>query len=292
MHPLTAAAVFFHELVNRRPLARAPEPEMLMEDRERVDAYADTARSGDGIMAAAALFHAGRASMVLGSSARVLDLGCGPAAQLARIARLHPDKRFCGAELSAPMLDSARRHLEALGLDNVELLRGDITRLTGVADASFDAVISTFALHHLPTLDDLRACLREARRVCKPNGALYLADFGRLRSDASVRRFARLRASSMPELLVRDYERSLRAAFTEEEHRTAVAEVFPARVRVLTTALVPFMVLIKTPDQWLASSKRAILRSERRVLSPVYRGDLDSLRAFFRLGGLEGDPFS
>ncbi|CAL95791.1 class I SAM-dependent methyltransferase [Azoarcus olearius] len=291
MRPTDIAIALFRELTQTQPLERLPEPEMLMEEQEQVAAYAESGRTQDGVMAAANLFHSARASMVIARSRRVLDLGCGPATQLARIARLNPDISFVGAELSAAMLENGRQHIAELGLGNVELVEDDITRLETVADGSVDAVISTMTLHHLPTLDHLRECFRQIRRVLRPGGAVYLADFGRLRSKEAVHLFAHMHENSLPPVVVTDYENSLRAAFSLDEYRALTAETFEPAVTVRSTAVVPVMVLVKTQDLPLAPDVVAQLHRERARLSPAYRGELDSLRRFFRLGGLRNDPF-
>jgi cyclopropane fatty-acyl-phospholipid synthase-like methyltransferase len=75
--------------------------------------------------------------------ARVLDLGCGAGAP---IARTLSDAGFdvVGIDLSAGQLALAR--LQAPG---VALLRGDMTTCA-FAPASFDAVVSFYAIFHLP----------------------------------------------------------------------------------------------------------------------------------------------
>lgn len=291
MKLIDIARTVFHELTERTPLERVPEPEMLMEELDQVAAYAASGRVADGVMAAANLFHAARASMVIARSHAVLDLGCGPATQLVAIARLNPEKQFVGVELSSGMLSSGRDYIEAAGVRNVRLEQDDITRLNAFGDASFDAVVSTMTLHHLPSTDELRACLSQVRRVLKPGGAVYLADFGRLRTEAAVRLFSHMHSNSLPPVVVKDYENSLRAAFSLTEYRSLTWELFGDEVRVFATALAPVLVVIKTVDHSLEPSVRQLLRTARAQLSSEYRGDLDSLRAFFLLGGMARDPF-
>src|SRR5690606_6290938 len=115
------------------------------------------------------------------------------------------------------MLEDARAHVREKGLENVSFECGDITTLEGISDVSVDAVVSTMAMHQLPTLEHVRACFRQIRRVLKPNGALYIADFTRLKSLRSVIDFAYMNSAHQPHIFTLDYERSLRAAFLRTE---------------------------------------------------------------------------
>jgi arsenite methyltransferase len=282
---------FFRELLVSRTLPREREPDLVMDDPEQVAAYVEAGRI-DGVMAAAYLFHTGRVSQVIQGCESVLDLGCGPATQLAQIAEFHPGINFTGMDLSPTMLADAEKHVQTLGLENVSFRQGDITTLDGIADQSMDAVISTMALHHLPTLQHLEACFASIRRVLKPGGALYLTDFGRLKSLKSVIFFAYMNAQHQPHLFSLDYERSLRAAFLQEEFAALAARCLPENTRVVATFKVPFLVIMKTADKPLPAELRARIKAMRRALNPRYRRDLDDLRSFFRLGGLGSDPFA
>jgi SAM-dependent methyltransferase len=189
------------------------------------------------------------------------------------------------------MLTRAAANIRAAKCANVELRVDDITSLATVNDASIDGVISTMALHHLPTFDHLRACFLQIARVLVPGGALYLVDFGRLKSLRSVLYFAYQNARHQPHLFSLDYERSLRAAFLREDFARALGDCLPGRASLLTTFKVPFLVLIRTDAQPLEPATKRRLLQMRRALRPRYRRDLDDLRMFFRLGGLLPDPF-
>jgi hypothetical protein len=80
-------------LLGKRTLPREPEPDLVMQDEEQVKAYALAGRI-DGVMSAAYLFHSAQASSVIHGARRVIDLGCGPATQLAQIASLNPQSEF------------------------------------------------------------------------------------------------------------------------------------------------------------------------------------------------------
>lgn len=94
---------------------------------------------------------------------RVLDLGCGVGHLLAWLT-CHAPARYHGLDLS---LNSVRRARRA-GLRDVSV--GDAEHLP-FRDASYDRVVCNGAAHHLP---DLRAALREIRRVLRPGGRLVL----------------------------------------------------------------------------------------------------------------------
>jgi ubiquinone/menaquinone biosynthesis C-methylase UbiE len=262
-----------------------------MDDADQTRAY-DHAGRIDGVMAAAYLFHTARISQIIRGRDRVLDLACGPATQLLQVAQFNPRTHFIGVDLSKEMLERARANIQRTGSDNVEIRHDDMTRLETVPDAAVDGVICTMALHHLPTVDHLRACFAQIARVLAPGGGIYLVDFGRLKSLRSVLYFAYQNAKHQPHLFSLDYERSLRAAFLPEDFQRLVDEYLPGRATVVTTFKVPFLMLTKSEDRPLEPTAKERFKDLRRALPATYRRDLDDIRLFFRLGGLRNDPFS
>lgn len=181
---LSLLPMIARELFSKRTLARVPEPEV-MNEATQVSAYAK-AGIADGMMTTGYAFHAARASQVIQGCSRVLDLGCGPGIQLCDVAELNPHIEFRGVDLSEEMLEHARTHAERRELRNVTFQHGDMTRLDEFASGSVDGVISTMTLHHLPSYADLERCFAQIARVRKADGAIYLADFIRLKSARSV----------------------------------------------------------------------------------------------------------
>ncbi len=290
MPRLAFLPVIFREVLGKRTLPREPEPDLVMQDEEQVQAYSLAGRI-DGVMSAAYLFHSGQASSVIHGARRVIDLGCGPGTQLAQIASLNPESEFIGIDLSPTMLESARDHIAACGLQNVSFSEGDITHLSQIDDHSVDAVMSMMTLHHLPTREHLTACFREISRVLKPGGAVYLTDFGRMKSLKSVIQFAYMNADKQPHIFSLDYEHSLRAAFLYEEFVETGGKYLPDSVRPYSTFIVPLLVILRTPPRSIPRDLAAQLDQFRKALPRRYRRDLEDLRLFFRQGGLAADPF-
>jgi SAM-dependent methyltransferase len=103
----------------------------------------------------------------LGPGRRALELGCGTAVFLKRVAR--SGAAIAGIDLSHDLLVRARAHVE--GVSNVSLVRGN-AEATPFADGTFDTVYGSSILHHL----DLDRALREAFRILKPGGRIVFTE--------------------------------------------------------------------------------------------------------------------
>lgn len=280
---------FLRELVVRRSLRREPESALVMDDPSEVDAYVTGGHTP--AMAGTYLFMNAHTTQAVRGCRTVLDLGCGPATLLCQVATMNPSIQFTGVDLSAPMLAEAQKTIQHHRLSNVTLVKGDITRLSDFGAASFDGVISSFALHHLPRREDLDRCFGEIRRVLRPGGALFLNDFSRLKSVKSVVHMAYLTSRDEPYLFTLDKERSMRAAFTLDDFRALAQRHWGDRVEVLGTYKVPLVVMLRTPPRPLPISVCQRFQSLREARPPSQRSDLDDLRFFFRLSGVSDDPF-
>jgi ubiquinone/menaquinone biosynthesis C-methylase UbiE len=285
MSNLNIARILLRELAAAETAPRVPEPELLMDDPQQVEAFAAAGTEG-GSLTPLYVFSSCQISEVIRPGDTVLDLACGPANQLAQVARLNPQSHFIGIDLSSGMLTQARALVARKGMVNVEFRQADITDLRFLADASVDAVMSTLSLHHLPDVASLERALREAARVLKPDGGLYLADLGHLRTEQSIADFAAQYADRQPEVFTLDYRNSMRAAFSLAELRAA-ARAFGRRAAVFSTFVVPYMVAIRSPvrrpfDPLLRQTFRGLISS----LPQHQQRDLRNLRWFFRLGGL------
>ncbi|MER7755182.1 methyltransferase domain-containing protein [Kitasatospora sp. NPDC097643] len=105
---------------------------------------------------------------------RVLDVGCGTGYLTRRMAAaVAPNGTALGIDPSTQVVDHAR-HL-ATGLAGCTFERG-IAEGLAAPDASFDVVVSSLMIHHLPAEARSQA-LAEMYRVCRPGGRLLVADF-------------------------------------------------------------------------------------------------------------------
>ena len=287
MPSLPVLKTLARELVSRERSPRRTEPDLVMDDPEKVAAYTRAGRE-DGVMAPVYLFHCAQVCEVIRPGDTVVDLGCGPATQLAMVARLNPDVRFVGVDLSEEMLERARAYGAEQGLGNVAFQQADVTDLGFLGDASVDAVFSTVALHHLPDVDHLERTFAEVARVLRPGGGLYLVDFGHLKSEKSIEYFAYQYSDRQPDLFTLDYLYSLRAAFPLADFQRLTDRHLAGRARGYSTFLMPFMVVVKSPPRAgeVPQGVRAGLAALRAALPSYHRTDLQDLRTFFRLGGL------
>ena len=108
---------------------------------------------------------------------RVLDVGCGTGT-LAIAAKRHvgPNGAVTGVDPAAEMIERAVKKASARSADVA--FRTAAAEELPFANGTFDVVLSSLMLHHLPK-ETRRAGVQEMRRVLKPGGRLLAIDFGR-----------------------------------------------------------------------------------------------------------------
>ncbi len=123
---------------------------------------------------------------------RVLDVGCGTGA-LTLLAKQHAGStgQVCGLDAAPEMIEVARRKA-ARQRAEVDFRVGVIEQLP-YPDGSFDVVLSSLMMHHLPAdlkptaLAEIRRVLRRPDAVSgKPNGRLVIVDFRNLLEQQGV----------------------------------------------------------------------------------------------------------
>lgn len=130
---------------------------------------------GDFTKIAAAMRESG-AALVEGLDLRpgldVLDLGCGdgttalPAAQTGA--------NVLGVDIASNLVAAGNARAVAAGLDNLRFQEGDASDLKGLADDSFDLVISMFGAMFAPRPFEVA---REMVRVTRPGGRIIMGSW-------------------------------------------------------------------------------------------------------------------
>lgn len=109
----------------------------------------------------------------------VLEIGCGTARNLIKLAKRHPDIQFYGLDASREMLETAQAKVDDAKLTNRITLKYclaeelDAKRVFGVA-SKFDAMFFSYSLSMIPTW---RESLQAAFNNLKPGEVVYSVDF-------------------------------------------------------------------------------------------------------------------
>jgi len=195
-------------------LKRTLEPEV-MDTLEEAVAYDDMNHSEVNRCFVEELLATGE----LGEQA--LDLGTGTARIPLELCRHTEELKIVAVDMAVAMLEIARRNLEIHGaMHRVRLERLDAKQLP-FPDGHFSLVMSNSILHHIP---EPRTVLREAVRVCQPQGLLFFRDLMRPDDSATLDQLVEAYAARESDHARRMFRDSLHAALRLSEMRELVAE--------------------------------------------------------------------
>jgi S-adenosylmethionine-diacylgycerolhomoserine-N-methlytransferase len=145
-----------------------------------------------------------------GPGERVIEIGCGTARNLIRIAEIYPGTKLFGLDASAEMLRTANEAVARAGLsDRIALkqaLAEELTPSLFGSEQKFDHAIFSYSLSMIP---DWRAALLVAANAVRTGGFIHVVDFGDLGSlwpiaSATLRAWLRLfHVAPRDELLTR-----------------------------------------------------------------------------------------
>lgn len=282
--------VLWHELgtpAERRP-ARVPEP-MAMEGPEQVRSYM-RAYDWGGPASAVQLHHLTELAALIRPGDTVLDLACGPGPLLLELAAIHPDCRFIGADLSQPMLDHLAASAAERGLANISTMCEDICSLPSLVRRA-DVIISTSALHHLPTIEHVRAVFRLVRERLAPGGGFYVFDFGALRSPAARAICVAEVARTAQPLTAADYAMSLDAAFAIDAVAAAARAELPRPYALHRSLFADFCYGLQSPPRTQPGARSlARIAAARRLVGTGILIDFRMLRLLRRTERIVAAP--
>lgn len=229
-------------------MQRTPEPELMDED-EQARAYSE-ARFEEPHERCADLIAQWWNAHAIAPDARVLDLGCGPADVLVRVARRLPRALFVGVDGSEAMLRYGTERVAREQMDGrVTLVRAFLPH-DPIPAGPYAAVISNSLLHHL---HDPQVLWRTITKHA-PSARVFVMDLMRPDSERDVARLVKEHTAGEPDVLRKDFEASLHAAFTIDEVR---AQLRAAGLPLEVEAVSDRHLVARTPAAASAGAQRS-----------------------------------
>ena len=111
-------------------------------------------------------------SLDLHEGMRVLDVGCGDGTTAIPAAQRGAE--VLGVDIASNLVQAGNARAKALGLANCKFQEGDASDLQGIADHSFDLVVSIFGAMFAPRPFDVA---RELVRVTRPGGRIVMGNW-------------------------------------------------------------------------------------------------------------------
>ncbi len=145
-----------------------------------------------------------------------LDIGCGPADVVLRLARRCRRLVIDGVDGAEAMLAIGRLRVAAEGLHNRVRLYRALLPDDALPRTAVDVVTSNSILHHLHRPEVL---WRTVRRAARPGTKVFVMDLMRPAAAALVDDYVARYAAGEPAILQHDFAASLHAAFTVDEVR-------------------------------------------------------------------------
>jgi len=196
-------------------LFRKREMDLVMLDREQVDQYN---RGGtEGGLAVMYDFITNNLLKISPLSGRALDICCGPAQLMLRIASAMPQMHFTGLDLSSRMLQFADENKQRMGITNADFRLGSMYELEKTFDQKFDLITWCDAMHHCDNDENVIRVLNQIPNLLKDDGCFLIFDFIRPKTGKIALELSTIYAKKFGDWLFQDNLDSYKAAFTFEE---------------------------------------------------------------------------
>ncbi|BAB74715.1 class I SAM-dependent methyltransferase [Anabaena sp. FACHB-709] len=144
----------------------------------------------------------------------VLDAGTGTARIPVLICQKRPQWQLVAIDMAENMLQIATQHVQQSGLqEHIRLELVDAKRLP-YEDGIFDLVVSNSLVHHLP---DPLPFFAEIKRVCKPQGGIFIRDLLRPEDEATMNALVASIGNEYDDYQKKLFRDSLHAALTLDE---------------------------------------------------------------------------
>lgn len=259
---------------------RVNEPHETMDDPEQIKDYVK-AYEWSGPSSALQLHHLRELSKMIRPGDTILDLACGPGPLLLELAELYPECQFIGADLSPNMLAYLEAQATTRGFKNVSVLLEDIRTLPSLADTKVDLIITTSALHHVPTEAGLQQVFQRMKSLLRSDSGFYIFDFGLLKSPKTRAILVKEVARLAPPITVQDYDVSLQAAYPIKVVADLASKELPKPFTMRVCSIADFFYFIKTDVRSSPTEKaRAYIDRRWKELPLMLKAEHVMLRMF------------
>jgi S-adenosylmethionine-diacylgycerolhomoserine-N-methlytransferase len=117
----------------------------------------------------------------LAPGARLVEIGCGTARNLIKIAKRYPEAKLFGLDASQEMLNTAEQAVRKAGLEGrIRLVHGLAETLSPALfgeTAAFDRALFSYSLSMIP---DWKTAIETAQAALATGGQVHVVDFGDL----------------------------------------------------------------------------------------------------------------
>jgi 2-polyprenyl-3-methyl-5-hydroxy-6-metoxy-1,4-benzoquinol methylase len=192
---------------------RTPEPE-LMESEEQSVSYAQADFSESNQIFISNLLQQASIS----SKTKILDVGCGDG-EIPIMLVKNTQCQITAIDGSENMLKQFYLKKEKQNIKNIKIYKKLINNEL-FPENVFDLVINNSVLHHV---SDVYLFWQNLIRLIGPKGKIFLMDLARPESNAQLENTLSKYGGSDP-ILLRDFENSLRAAYTIDEVKSQLSD--------------------------------------------------------------------
>ena len=161
----------------------------------------------------------------------MIDLGCGPGNIALLLVQRWQQIEVVGIDGAPKMLALAKARGQSLGSDQARRLHWQQACLPDPSlPVGFSAAVSNSLLHHLHEPGVLWESIKQ---VAAPGCVVVIHDLRRPNSEEELQQLVERHAATAPPVLKRDYEASLRAAFSAEEVQQQLLEAQLPQLKVI-----------------------------------------------------------
>lgn len=227
LSPVTMISMIAQQQFGKGQIERIQEPSQLTDAQDNVLQYDQVMTTKLVLAYAIALETIYRATDVVDSNGRAIDIACGPGHFTLCLARYFKLREIVGIDLAEQMVSIGNNHVVRQGLqDRVRFACADAVELSQFETDSFELTCFNDAAHHMPDIFAVRKVLREMERLTCSDGLVLVMDLVRLRTRKLTEQYVNELGRDYKQkglgAFFEDFRNSMFAAWTVDELRRAI----------------------------------------------------------------------